>query len=633
MLVNYALAGLLAVLVVVGGAFLLVPTGGGRPSPVSFDDTLQMGLSSATVRQAEAAGNEVPRAEVFFSQYQYVVGYAGLDALAAQLDRPEARQQFGRPLAVFVTDYANADPYLSERGYLRVRSDPGVGWTAATDAVFVVDSGARTPAGPTPVPFSSRDAARAFAARYGGDVVGWDAVVTRLAADRDERARFREAVANRSQWADRTVARTDDYADRPVSVVVGRDVETLPAAVERAPPNTTVRLPPGTYETSNLTVEKPLTIRGAGPATRVRGDGTGTVIRLFAPRTAVTSLRLSGVGPNATAPTAYRPNTTGWDAKVRAAYGYGDAAIVLDGANRSLVRDVRIETPTNGVVVRHSDGSVVADVAVNGSDRWQDGFMGVLAMRSRIVVQNATIRGGRDGVYTHRAHGIVVRDSTMRGLRFGVHEMYTSRSLLVNDTVRNAETGLIVMTRPVDNALVGNDVRDSAIGLSVVGSDSYVAENVVSDDRYGIAVASRSSLYAHNTVVGNDVGLRADTLLPTNDVVGNDVVGNERQVAAASGPTRIWSGTRGGNYWGRLPVLDRDGDGVYDRAYRPTGVVDAHVDSPGARVLARSPVVALGREFQAAIPGLRAGGVADPRPLTDPVRPERLAESNGSEAA
>jgi nitrous oxidase accessory protein NosD len=218
------------------------------------------------------------------------------------------------------------------------------------------------------------------------------------------------------------------------------------------------------------------------------------------------------------------------------------------------------------------------------------------------------------------------------GMRFGVHEMYTSDALVANNTVSDTMTAIIVMTRPEGNAIVGNHATDSDIGISVVGSTSYVADNVVTDNDFGISIASRRTLYERNTVVDNAVGLRSDTLLPTNWVTGNDVVDNARAVDPASGPTRIWTVEGRGNYWGELPATDRDGDGTYDRAYRPTGMVDAHVETAAGRTLARSPTVSLLRGFQSLVPGLRAGGVVDTDPRTEPAEPNRLRRLDRSVA-
>lgn len=143
--------------------------------------------------------------------------------------------QFGRPLAVFVTDFSRADLHVSEEGYLRARADPAVGWTRAEDAVFVHDSGARAPGGPAVVPFASRAAAESFVDETGGEILGWRETVTRLVReDRAPMAAYRAAYGNRSARADAQVARRLALRDRQVSVVVGEDAATLAAAVPLA---------------------------------------------------------------------------------------------------------------------------------------------------------------------------------------------------------------------------------------------------------------------------------------------------------------------------------------------------------------------------------------------------------------
>jgi nitrous oxidase accessory protein NosD len=625
MYVKYVLVGLCALLVVASGSFAATPGGDRDLSPVPFDETVQVGLTGVDVREAAASGYQVPRAEVFYSQYQYVIGYYGVGSAASALAGDRHRRQFGRPFAVFVSDFSGTGLALTDEGYVRVREGANVGWVAAEDAVFVVDSGARTPGAPAVLPFGDRAAARSFARETGGRIVDWEAVAGEL-DDRASQRDWRETVAERSAWADRTVRATRALTDRPVSVVVGTDAPTLDAAVAAAPPNTTVRLPPGTVRAANLTIRKPLTLTGAGRETTIRGPSNGSVLQVRSPGVAVTDLRVTGVGPNGTSQEAPAEKSGSWDARVLAAYGYGDAAVVFDGANGSLVRDVRIDTPASGVVVRESDGVVVTDSRVNGSGEWTEGFMGVMTMRSRVVVQDSVFDGGRDGVYTHRAHGTVVRNNRMTDLRFGVHEMYTSRTLVRGNAVRDANMGVVVMTRPTGNAVVGNDVRESRIGVSAVGSGSLIAANRLVDNEYGLYVNAYRSRYVRNTVVGNDVGVRADTIFPTNDVVGNDVVGNERQVMVRGGPVRFWSVGGEGNYWGEIPLRDDDGDGVTERSYYPTGAVDRHLGrTAGAETVAESPTASLVRSLRASLPGLRAAGVVDEAPRTRPVRPGVLA--------
>jgi nitrous oxidase accessory protein NosD len=630
------LVGLLVVLLVASVAFV-PPVGGdagGSYEPVAFEDTVTLGLTDAAAVEVRASNRTLPRAQVFYSQYRYVVGYYGVEALVGDLRRSGRERQVGRPLAIFVTAYEGTDLRLNdeEELYIPSTTPATVAWVPAASATYVVGSEARTPGGEVVVPFQTRSAAREFADAHGGRVFGWDAVRNLdLPGIQATRERMRTAVAERSAWADRQSAAAHALVNRPVSVVVGEDAPTLAAAVERAPPNTTVHLPPGTYE-ANVTVSKPLTLSGAGNTTHLRGDGNGSVVRVHSPNVAVADLRVTGVG-NSTSPDVRPDNTGEWDYAVQMGYGYGDAGVAVVESDDVLVSNVWTRTPANGVLVRDSDRVVVANVTVVGSEEWQDGFMGVMSMRSRPVVQDSTFIGGRDGVYMHLSDGLVVRDSRMVGMRFGVHEMYTSDILLANNSVRETGVGIITMTRPRDNALVDNDVRGSNAGLAVGGTATYVAGNVLVNNRYGLQIPSETSLYEHNVVAYNEIGVRATALLPTNTVVGNDFVDNGRPALAPLGPLRVWTVDGEGNYWDTAPGRDRDGDETLERAYRPTGAVDGRVGRvPGAETLARAPAVSGLRTLQDAVPGLRSRGIVDLAPRASPGRPGGLERLNATRA-
>lgn len=626
MYARYLVTALAAVLLVTSGVFVVDVDPGEGPSVVDFDDTIRMtDLTQAEQRVVRERSLAVPRAEVFYSRYRYVVGHQGLASLVTELDRDGHERQFGVPLSIYVTDYADAELATGDDGFLRVTGGDA-DWVAVEDAVFVVDSDARHPGGTAVVPFSERAAAEAFTDRFGGTVVDW----TGLRAHPFERSQLSVAAAERraaerNAWADAAAADARRLRERPVSTVVGEDAPTLAAAVERAPPNTTVVLPVGEYRDVNVTVRKPLTIRGAGVnETWLVGDGNGSVLRAVGAQVAVTDLSIRGVGQQQARPNL-SVDTDAWDAQVLRAYGYAASGVEFDDAGGSYVADVAIDTPTNGVTVRYSDGVVVEDVRVDGETPWAEGFMSTITVHSRIVVQDSTFVGGRDGVYMHLGDGTVVRNNSFADLRFGVHEMYTSGTLVANNTATRTRTGVVVMTLPEDNVVAHNHVTDSAVGIDVAGRASYVVGNTVVGNEEGLDVGSDRSFYARNVVVGNDVGIRASTLIPTNVVTANDVVGNDRYVATSLGPVRIWTDDGAGNYWGGAPGVDSDRDGFLDRAFRPTGAVDRYAaSSPDAHVLATSPAVQLLRSQEGSLPGLRSRGVVDEAPRVRPVRPDAV---------
>ncbi|WP_135827618.1 NosD domain-containing protein [Halorussus halobius] len=646
--VTYAGAAVLLAVLVAASGLAVDPADGGELSPVPFDQTLATGLTGVDVERAEQAGHVVPRGQVFYAQYEYVVGFYGTDSLVAGATGPRHAAQFGRPLAAFVTDLSGTDPRLTDEGYVTLPDGRSPGWTRAREAWFVVGTSARTPAGPATLPFGDRAAARTFADQHGGAVLDWDELAARDAGEGSPTDR-EPSAAQRHRWADRTVDRAQATRDRPVSMVVGTDRQavaaaadrlarspstvvvgeggpTLATAVERAPADTTVELLPGRYD-ADLTVEKPVTLSGAGADTVLDGGGNGSVVAVRSPDVAVADLRIVGVGAsNGGDPAA--DDGSAWDRRIRLTYGYGDAAIRLRDAPRSLVENVSIDTPSNGVVALDSDDTVVRSVEVNGT-AGREGFMSVLPMYSRTVVEDSRFDGGRDAVYTHYADGTVVRDNRIEDVRYGFHDMHTSDVLVADNTIRDTNTGVFVMTRPTGNLLTGNDVRNSTVGISVAGSASLATDNVLANNEVGLTVGTTRSVYRHNTVVDNDVGVRSTTLLPTNDVSRNDIVANDRPVSPGMAGLEAWAVDGRGNYWGVVPGTDRDGDGVVDRRYRPTDLVDRSAgDSQAAYALSRSPISRALRRFQGSVPGLRGAGIVDPAPLADPVRPERLAANN-----
>jgi nitrous oxidase accessory protein NosD len=575
---------------------------GATPEPVAFEDTVDIGVSDASIREAEFRGYEVPRAEVFYSQYGFVVGYTGMESFARNVGERRYESVWGVPTKAYVTDFSGTEPSPTEGGFVETDGEPT--WTDAAEATYVV--GERTV-----VAFSSREDAETYADENGGEDVGYQELLDTDFPEPDIERAAEEVVAERSEAADEKVERSLELLDRNVSVTVGGDSRyaTVQAAVDAAPPGTAVRVREGVYE-EHVVVDKPVTLVGEEGA-RVVGYGNGTVITVEADGVGISSLSITGVGNE----TRDEPTSGGggWDRAIEEAYGRSDSAVVFNRTEGALVHDVRVNTSATGVLFSDVRGGVVEETKVVGTEQWVNGFMGVLAVRSPVVVQNSTLTSGRDGVYSHASHGLVVRNNSMSGGRFGVHLMYTSEVLVRGNEVHDESiAGVVVMTRPTSNYIVENEVEDSKNGISTVGSRSYFADNVLVDNENGLRMGARASLYTRNVMADNGVGARASTILPSNRVTKNDFVDNEVQVTAAEGATRVWGVEGSGNYWSNAPP---DAD-----TFRPTDEVDSSVTTTDGMVtVRRSPSYRLLHGLGAVVPGMRSSGIIDRNPLREPV--------------
>jgi len=609
------------------GAFA-VDLGSARPDPVAFEDTVKLGLAAETEQVAEHAGASIPRVEVFYSQYRYVVGYTGVGQAISALDDPGREQQFGYPLAVYTSDYAGRSARCAEDGTLVTTTNPD--WVSATEARFVVGSDAQVAGNPVVVPFSSPSDAAAFAEDCGGRVVDWETLRRDPPAVTGATG-VKSRVDDRRRSADRRIDTARSLLDRDVSVVVGRDAPTIQAAVEMAPANTTVLVPGGRYE-EHVVVNRSLTLRG--PGARLSGGGTGTVIDVRADDVAVTGFAISGVGNATRATNGSVEGSTDWDAQIQRGYGGGDAAVAATNVSRLYVHNVTVDTPSNGVLLRRVPGAVVEDIVVNGTDEWLDGFMGVIAMNEAVVVQDSRIAGGRDGVYLHRAPDTVIRNNTFLDQRFGVHLMYTSETLIADNVARGQEaSGVVIMTRPSGNAVVGNDVRHANGGIFVGGSHSYVADNVAVDTDRGMVAYATQTTFEGNVLYRNRVGFAASTVVPSNRVVANDFVANDRHATAGPGPLRIFTHEGRGNYWEGAYDRSFDGGATLDRAYSPTDPLDRSLHRTDAAVtLSSSPTVRGLRALRGTTPGFRKSSIVDTAPLARPANPELLASARNETA-
>jgi len=634
--------------VATAGAFLADPADA-APEPVLYDDVVELGLSAETDElMAESA--TVPRAQVFYSQLQYVVGYNGIESFVDRLDDGRTESQFGYPLVAYVETFDDREPGTTASGLFAASSPTGTpSWAPADEATYVVDSDAHTPAGETVVPFETERAAESFAATHGGAVVGWEAVRS-TAFDVDSAATVRSMVPERRAAADERIAAAERRSDRPVSVVVGDDAPTIGAAVDAAPPNTTVVVPPGTYE-ETVTVTEPITL--AGDEAHVRGDGNGSVITVRAPGVAVSGLTIDGTGNRTRDPDAAREAAIGgggeddetadneteggesagadetWDTNIQLGYGHGDAGIRALAAPGLFVDDVGIETNASGLLLRDGSDAVVRDLRVDGTDDWRDGFMGVTGIESRVTVTDSAFDGGRDGVYLHRADGSVVRNSSFAENRYGTHLMYTGDALIADNVFRDeVYGGITVMTRPARNAILGNDVKGSSAGIQASGTRTYVGHNTLADNGLGLSTSSRGSLYERNVLVDNEQGARATTVVPSSRVVANDFVGNDDHAGAGPGALRVWADGDRGNYWEGADVgFHAPGE----RAYQPTDPVDAALHrEPAAIAVRESPAVALLDRLRGTVPGARSGSIIDPAPASEPHAPDRVAAAKGA---
>jgi len=360
----------------------------------------------------------------------------------------------------------------------------------------------------------------------------------------------------------------------------------------------------------------------AGEDAQISGDGDGSVITVRAPDVALTGLAVDGSGGQTRDPEAAREGRADdggvngsddgevWDTNIQLGYGHGDAGIRAIGAPGLVVDDVTVEANASGLLLREGSHAVVRDLRVDGADSWQDGFMGIAGMGSRVTVTDSAFEGGRDGIYLHRADGSVVRNSTFTDNRYGTHLMYTGDALIADNAFRNELFGgITVMTRPSATRSSATTCGTPARGAGVWYPDVRRVQHARRQRTRLLDQLARVAVRAQRG--------REQRAGRTSDH-GRPVEPDRRERLRRQRGPRDRRGGRAPGLGRRRPreLLGGANVGVHEpgeRAYRPTAPVDAALHREVAAVAVReSPAVALLDRLRGPFPG-RARGASSIR--------------------
>ena len=165
----------------------------------------------------------------------------------------------------------------------------------------------------------------------------------------------------------------------------------------------------GTYS-ENVVLDRPVVLDGGGVAT-ISGNGTGSVITVTGDEVTITGLTIIGSGSDhQTIDSGIKLTKTAAAPQIVDNILLGNLyGIDAHGAKNSLISGNQIEgrqdhhmnARGNGIYVWNAPGT---------------------------IVENNTVRWGRDGIFVNSSKNNIFRNNTFRDLRFAVHYMYADNS-------------------------------------------------------------------------------------------------------------------------------------------------------------------------------------------------------------
>lgn len=377
----------------------------------------------------------------------------------------------------------------------------------------------------------------------------------------------------------------------------------LARAIASAEPGDILLLGRGIHG-GGIVVDRSVTLRGIGDA-EVRGSGTGTVITVDAPDVVISGLVVTGSGSK---------------------HETLDAGIKLTKkANRAVVEYNTLTGNLHSIDVHGARDALVSGNTIIGrhDQRMNARGNGIYVWNAPgAIVENNSVRLGRDGIFVNSSSRNVFRGNRFEKLRFAIHYMYANDSEVSGNISVGNHLGYAIMFSSrlkIDNNISIGD-RDHGIMLNYANSAEVHGNTVRDGGRKCLFMynANKNSL-TENRFEGCPIGIHFTAGSERNSLSGNAFVGNRTQVKYVGSRHHEWSTNGRGNFWSDHSAYDVNGDGVADQAYRPNDMID-HVlwTQPAAKLLLGSPAIQLVRWAQREFPALLPGGVVDSAPLMKP---------------
>ena len=224
---------------------------------------------------------------------------------------------------------------------------------------------------------------------------------------------------------------------------------TLARAIQSATPSDILVLRAGIYEGA-VSIDRPLTIRSEEGA-EVHGPGAGTVITVDAPDVTVYGLKVMGSGSS---------------------HETLDSGIKLTKkAAKARVEHNTLVGNLHGIDIHGARDAIAIGNSITGrtDHRMNDRGNGVYVWNAPgAVVENNTIRLGRDGIFVNTSKKNIFRGNRFEDVRFAVHYMYANDSEISGNVSIGNHLGYALMfsSRLVvrDNVSIGD--REHGIMLN-----------------------------------------------------------------------------------------------------------------------------------------------------------------------
>ncbi|MDM8547896.1 nitrous oxide reductase family maturation protein NosD [Candidatus Venteria ishoeyi] len=353
---------------------------------------------------------------------------------------------------------------------------------------------------------------------------------------------------------------------------------SLQPLIEKAEPNSTLLIPPGTYA-GPVMLDFPITLDGQNQVI-IDGGGEESVIYIDTDGAQVRNLHLTNSGDS--------HNDLDSCVQVR-----GNFNIIKDNILDNCLFGVDLQQSNSNIVRRNKISSLDVELGLRGD------AVRLWYSKNNKITHNE-ITDSRDTVVWYSEGNQITHNSATRG-RYSLHFMYSRYNLVEHNNYYNNAVGIFLMYS--DDVVVRHNSISHAAGVTGMGigfkesSNVTVAHNKLLYNAVGIYLdvspyqPDTINQIHHNKIAYNGIAIQFHNDWTGNVLKKNVFQGNLLQVSvhgAFTAKRNVWQG----NYWDDYQGFDRDQDGIGDTPYELYAYADRiWMDKPHAQFFKGSPVL------------------------------------------
>jgi len=333
------------------------------------------------------------------------------------------------------------------------------------------------------------------------------------------------------------------------------------SAVDSADPGDTIILMEGEFS-GNITIDKPLTVIGAGPdKTIINGHGGEFSLKITADDVFLSGLSVFNSSKGIEL-ASHRSNL----GDINATYNWN--GLLITGGGYNNISNCNFNGNIVGIYISNTTHNRLTEC--NADYNYQYGIYTFYAEHN-IFKGGGTSFNGDYGMYVYwfSDHN-TIRDYQANNNSHGLYILDCDDIDIINvSCTGNGGDGLYAMVR-------GSELVNITAGKNALcGINLYHTENtsitdslVYTNGEYGIKVRySRNNEFKRNVMMGNYYGIKLGSTSKNNLVSANIFHDNFADIQCRDDGENIWNTSKSGNYWSDHNAIDKDGDGLLDSLY------------------------------------------------------------------